>query len=184
MARIFSILAVLFAFAALSTAAPTTSPACIVQTPSVNQSTCNWYTDCAEPIFQCGSKGYPVGYGYFYCSKFAEVVPKMSEKGQTWLLGVMQCLQSALSLKLTTPLSCPSVRSYAFGTHPTCYTSGQVSFCELGVPDLLHLAPVFQERPWDLITIESQKQIATVLGTCGKQFAEKIKGIFHLPHLA
>ena len=35
-----------------------------------NTSNCDFYTQCVEPRFQCGTNGYPLAYGDRYCSKF------------------------------------------------------------------------------------------------------------------
>lgn len=31
---------------------------------------CEWYLKCLEDHYHCGPKGYPVGFGYKYCSRF------------------------------------------------------------------------------------------------------------------
>ena len=35
-----------------------------------NASNCDFYTQCVEPRFQCGTNGYPFAYGHRYCRKF------------------------------------------------------------------------------------------------------------------
>ena len=37
-----------------------------------NAGNCDFYTQCVEPRFQCGSSGYPLGYGDRYCRKFGQ----------------------------------------------------------------------------------------------------------------
>ena len=39
-------------------------------TALANAGNCDFYTQCVEPKFQCGSSGYPLGYGNRYCRKF------------------------------------------------------------------------------------------------------------------
>ena len=41
-------------------------------TALANAGNCDFYTQCVEPRFQCGSSGYPLGYGDKYCRKFGE----------------------------------------------------------------------------------------------------------------
>ena len=41
-------------------------------TALANAGNCTFYTQCVEPRFQCGSSGYPLGYGDRYCRKFEE----------------------------------------------------------------------------------------------------------------
>ena len=36
-------------------------------TALVNANNCDFYTQCVEPRFQCGTNGYPLAYGDRYC---------------------------------------------------------------------------------------------------------------------
>ena len=36
-------------------------------TALANTSKCDFYTQCVEPRFQCGTNGYPLAYGNRYC---------------------------------------------------------------------------------------------------------------------
>ena len=35
-----------------------------------NVGNCDFYTQCIEPRFQCGTNGYPLAYGNRYCHNF------------------------------------------------------------------------------------------------------------------
>ena len=39
-------------------------------TALVNANNCDFYTQCVEPKFQCGTNGYPLAYGDRYCYRF------------------------------------------------------------------------------------------------------------------
>ena len=39
-------------------------------TALANAGNCDFYTQCVEERFQCGSNGYPLGYGDTYCRRF------------------------------------------------------------------------------------------------------------------
>ena len=41
-------------------------------TALANAGNCDFYSQCVEPRFQCGSSGYPLGYGDRYCRKFGQ----------------------------------------------------------------------------------------------------------------
>lgn len=41
-------------------------------------SDCEWYVNCLEERFHCGENGYPLGYGYKYCTRFVDNLPKFS----------------------------------------------------------------------------------------------------------
>ena len=34
---------------------------------------CNFYIDCVESVVQCRDDGYALGYGFKYCTRFAEL---------------------------------------------------------------------------------------------------------------
>ena len=42
---------------------------------------CGFYKDCLEATFNCGEKGYPIGYGYKYCNRFLEEKHRFSKDG-------------------------------------------------------------------------------------------------------
>ena len=60
--------AVIISFAVLSTV-EFVPEQCIG--PKLSNTKCDWYIDCLEKVFNCGAKGYPVGYGNKYCVKFS-----------------------------------------------------------------------------------------------------------------
>ena len=39
-------------------------------TALANDGNCDFYTQCVEPRFQCGTNGYPLAYGDRYCRHF------------------------------------------------------------------------------------------------------------------
>ena len=39
-------------------------------TALANAGNCDFYTQCVEPRFQCGTNGYPIAYGDRYCRQF------------------------------------------------------------------------------------------------------------------
>ena len=40
-------------------------------TALANDGNCDFYTQCVEPKFQCGTNGYPLAYGNRYCRDLA-----------------------------------------------------------------------------------------------------------------
>ena len=57
---------------------------------------CSFYQDCVESSVACGADGYALGYGGKYCGKFVENLAEFSPEGETWILGTLTCLKSAL----------------------------------------------------------------------------------------
>lgn len=49
----------------------------------INSQSCLWYPDCLELKYQCGSQGYPIGYGFKYCNKFGQL--KTYQSARTWI---------------------------------------------------------------------------------------------------
>lgn len=97
--------------------------------------TCDFYADCLESRYHCGSEGYPMGFGDHFCKRFQNTRPNMTPAGQQWLTKTMQCLQRKLVPFATGSQSatCPSLRSTAFETHSDCYVDSGV--CTLDPSD-------------------------------------------------
>src|SRR5688572_15430052 len=70
----------------------------LFQTLCINPppNTCDFYLDCLESRYRCSSNGYPLGYGYKYCSKFKNSASGFSKQGQKWIIKTMTCLQQYL----------------------------------------------------------------------------------------
>lgn len=99
-------------------------------------SACEFYTCKDEARAQpCGDDGYYVDYGFRYCNRFSEYVrPRLSARGQVWVEGTRECLQSALDDVRYDELDCEQVRREAYDSHPPCYA--QWGFCELPLRDI------------------------------------------------
>ena len=57
------------------------------QTPSpaicqayIDSNNCDFYRDCVETRANCGEDGYPLGYGYKYCQRFADLSNMFDEQ--------------------------------------------------------------------------------------------------------
>ena len=112
---------------------------CPDPTPS-DPAQCNWYLNCLNTKFDCGSEGYPIDYGYKFCSKYDENYDDFSDQGKKWIDSVKLCLQNALLPVLNDPSSydCDSLKSYAFDTHSKCYLGNDGEFdsiCDLPIQD-------------------------------------------------
>ncbi|KZV87690.1 hypothetical protein EXIGLDRAFT_723446 [Exidia glandulosa HHB12029] len=120
--------------------------------------TCRYYIDCAEASLSCGPHGYPIGYGFHYCSLFARDLRDFSPRGRAWVLRTMTCLQHAL-VPIVPALAekvnchpgpecghdsdraCAELKELAFDTHPKCYVDSGV--CNLrSVRDYILIAKV------------------------------------------
>jgi hypothetical protein len=129
--------------------------------------TCAFYAACLETSDPCGASGYALGYGEKYCSRY-DVDDTLSPEGLVWRNAVLHCLQTALVPLLASdpPMSCDAVTTYAFDSHPTCYTAGP-SICFLPPSDVLNIVSVIDGK--DLLSLRSAKQIATVAAVCIEQ---------------
>ncbi|ESK95050.1 hypothetical protein Moror_13940 [Moniliophthora roreri MCA 2997] len=133
-----------------------------------------FYSDCLEKHFQCGLEGYPIGYGFKYCTKFStpENLARFSQKGQAWMWSTMHCLQLALvpelQLLATSPGACDSLEEKAFDTHASCYVSS--GLCTLPpsdwlvIVDIVGLSTLFGS--WDAL-----KESLEASGGCFELFA-------------
>jgi hypothetical protein len=144
---------------------------------------CDYYRCVEEERLSCGESGYPLGYGQRYCEilsaiDFPASLPGLNQAvhpadGNVWKSGVRSCLQEQMDkfFAADPKPSCQDLRSFAFGSHPLCYTQ-EVSFCNLNVPSIvavgLHIAPQ------DLLTAESQQQVRDTAKICVAQFDQRL----------
>ena len=136
--------------------------------------TCAFYSQCLESAFPCGESGYAIGYGEKYCSRY-DVEAGFSAAGVVWRNAVLHCLQEKLVplLEETSTLTCDGVTTFAFDSHPGCYTEGP-SICFLPPGDVYNVVKTIDGQ--DLLSLRSAKQMAAVAGTCLVQLGG---AIFH-----
>ncbi|KAJ3162083.1 hypothetical protein HDU86_005781 [Geranomyces michiganensis] len=139
--------------------------------------TCSFYDQCLESAHPCGKDGYGLGYGSVYCNSFKDNISRFSPKGQVWIQSVMHCLQVNLVPVLDDDnLTCPQLKTFAFGTHPQCYV--QAGFCKLPPTDLAVLLNIIGLKT--LFTPETFIQGLKVGGDCSKEYiADILRVIFH-----
>lgn len=133
--------------------------------------TCTFYSSCAEAALPCGNSGYAIGYGLKNCNKFMQRLTHFSAAGQAWIFRVMTCLQKFL---INGPLQrcgldCSSLKSDAFGSHPTCYVNSGV--CDLPISDWVQLVITIRD---DLLTLDTLKQAVTTGGNCLVHYLQEI----------
>jgi len=137
-------------------------PACANPPPK----TCSFYRSCAEAKQPCGSEGYALGYGEYFCSKFTQNINGFSQAGQNWVYSVMTCLQKALISAVTCDVSCSSIESAAFASHAPCYVEAGV--CDLSFGDWLQIiGVVWDKRTRDALT-ETLHQAQQTSSACGE----------------
>jgi hypothetical protein len=147
-----------------------TPASCLAPVPR----TCAFYSACLEADMPCGESGYAVGYGEKYCSRF-DVDPGLSPAGLAWRDAVLHCLQEALvpELAQVSTMTCDAITTFAFDSHPVCYTEGP-SICFLPPSDVASVLGTIDGK--DLLSLRSAKQMAAVAATCVEQLAG---AIFH-----
>jgi hypothetical protein len=141
---------------------------------------CEFYVKCLEDKFQCGSDGYPVGYGYRYCNKFLQYFDEFPPAGQDWIKKTLVCLkQELVPVMDNDDTSCSTVYSIAFNSHPQCYVKS--GFCDLFVDygnikqTLSALFKVYDIK--DFASATSLKQVFQTATMCGGDFVFKIMKI-------
>lgn len=155
---------------------------------SVTQHDCDFYSKCLEPKFQCGAEGYPMGYGFKYCSKFLSHQQNFPQKGQEWINKTLLCLKQAL-VPFTTQSkkanTCKNILDSAFDSHPNCYVES--GFCELffqadAIKTMQALLGVYEVQTFaNLISI---KQVLQTIKLCGVDVIKKIWEIIHGSEMA
>ncbi|XP_078700603.1 uncharacterized protein LOC144927183 isoform X1 [Branchiostoma floridae x Branchiostoma belcheri] len=125
---------------------------------------CDFYTACLEDKYSCGAKGYPVGYGHRYCTRFSTYYNEFNDEGKAWIDDVRRCLMSALvPIYKSNSYSCDEVKTLAFTSHPTCYTESGDRFCKVFWSNKLALLKVFEAD--DFLGEDSALAIEQILMT-------------------
>ncbi|CAG8781697.1 5888_t:CDS:2, partial [Gigaspora rosea] len=97
----------------------------ICNSPKVN--TCNFYKECLENKFHCGTNGYPIQYGDKNCNKFLNALNQFSDPGKKWVTDTMLCLQNALvSTYNNDKATCSEIENTAFDSHARCYVDSGI----------------------------------------------------------
>jgi hypothetical protein len=145
--------------------------------------TCDFYPKCLEAKYKCGPKGYPIGYGFKYCSKFVQYIDEFPPQGQQWIRKTLVCLKQSLIKEFT---NCQQVFNAAFDSHPQCYY--QAGFCDLFLDSknitktIQALLKVYEIQ--DFASATSMKQIFQTAQICGTDYMGKLgnvlKEIFHI----
>ncbi|RDB27688.1 hypothetical protein Hypma_003254 [Hypsizygus marmoreus] len=125
---------------------------------------CAFYADCLESQYHCGEAGYPIGYGEHFCEKFGAQRGELSERGQSWMLNTMHCLQTQLvpeATGATVGVTCDSLEKKAFESHAGCYVKN--GLCTLPLTDwlaivhIVGLKTLFESKEAFLATLEAEK---------------------------
>ncbi|KAJ7212452.1 hypothetical protein C8J57DRAFT_1141464 [Mycena rebaudengoi] len=137
---------------------------------------CTFYTECLEAKYNCGTEGYPISYGFHFCTKFAESRSKLSSEGQAWISNTMLCLQNALVPEATgapgAEATCEDLKTKAFATHAGCYVDS--GLCSLPLKDWEKVS-VEIVGPGTLVeSLDALKATASVGLKCAKFFLEVV----------
>ncbi len=133
---------------------------------------CDYYQNCVESYLSCGSGGYALGYGRFYCQRFLDT-NYTTYVGDQWRDATLLCLQRELSLFLYfTPYrtkTCPIIKKYAYETHANCYVRPEqgrpeLSICYLPPADVLLTTQNL--KAVDILRWGGLKQMAQVARLC------------------
>lgn len=140
-------------------------------------SDCQFYKTCLEDSYHCGETGYPIGYGYRYCSKFSQYIGEFSESGQLWIRKTLVCLkQTLVPLVNSATTTCQIINDAAFDSHPRCYVSS--GFCELFfdpahiLTNVKGLLEVYEIK--DMSQPITLKQMIQTAGMCGQGVVDKL----------
>ena len=113
-------------------------------TALANAGNCDFYAQCVEPRFQCGTNGYPFAFGDSSCTHFIYKRSCFTTavsfqcflfyfikfiQGQSWIENVKSCLMKAIlnSTVYKSNGTCSQLQTFAFNSHQSCYTDN--GFC-------------------------------------------------------
>ncbi len=144
---------------------------------------CDYYVCVEEERLSCGDSGYPIGYGKRYCEILSSIdYPQAKDEhakavhpadGNVWKSDVRTCLQVEMDkyFAANKKPSCDQLRSFAFGSHPKCYTQ-KTSFCDLNPAAIVAVG--LNIAPGDLLTAESQQQVRDTAKICVDQMNKRL----------
>ena len=148
------------------------------KTPKLGQ--CGFYSACLERALPCGEEGYALGFGERFCT--ASRNADLSDKGRSWAVGVMACLQHALVPRVlqagafttepASPAVCSALFEEGFATHPACYTHPDHSICFLPPGDLKAILGIIGVD--EVFTKRTRAQVRQTIGVCIGQVTKKI----------
>jgi hypothetical protein len=146
--------------------------------------TCEYY-DCVEnELLACGSRGYTLSYGKFYCEKFEAVRPRshitpherelFPVEWEQWLSKTANCLHSAIDnyFEANPFPTCNALRESAFASHASCYTSGD-SFCFLPPRQIANIGRIISVRGFS--RPETIAQVSETAAICVQQIDNRIR---------
>ena len=150
-----------FAFAQVSRCVPSAS-------------SCAFYT-CVEQSLQCErgprSDSYLIQYGLKYCERFSSL--RLDAVGTRWTTSTKLCLQQRLAglLRSNPRPSCAALTSFAFASHPACYTQPSSSVCDLSIRTQARISTTVDTS--DLLTRRSVVQVGQVAQTCARRIINR-----------
>ena len=94
-------------------------------------------------------------------------------RGEEWLKATANCLQQRLEDwgKHSAELSCSALQSFAFSTHPDCYTQNP-SFCALSLENVVRVGLTI--RPAMLLSSDSLPQVQATAAICVSQLSARL----------
>lgn len=137
--------------------------------PSPNN--CTFYQLCLESNYHCGSEGYPLGFGAYYCTKFLSSLSSFSHTGQQWISNVLLCLQRALIPDAIgapdAAVGCKELEEKAFSSHPSCYVGA--GFCTLPPEDWGGVVEVVGVEGLSAL-VSITRDVVRIMGMCGEVY--------------
>ncbi|XP_066263914.1 uncharacterized protein [Branchiostoma lanceolatum] len=81
---------------------------------------------CLEKKFDCKVVGFPVGYGYRFCSKIVTHYEEFDADGKAWIDDVKKCLTKALiPIYKSKSYTCPLLKTFGMDTYPVCFAQAK-----------------------------------------------------------
>lgn len=133
-----------------------------------NVDSCGFYL-CEEEKSQCGSRGYPLGFGFKFCQVFLNTEHRYSPEAHLWLRQVRVCLmETYVEAQSAQPQrTCGEIKSQSFRSHVGCYE--ETGFCELRTQDQMKIFWALRES---VIYPEVYQDAQAVLRTCALRKAQ------------
>jgi len=88
---------------------------------------CEFYgIPCLEKKFNCLVGGFPVGYGYRFCSKIETHYEEFDADGKAWIDSVRVCLTKALiPIYKSKSYTCPTLKTFGLNSYRGCFQNSK-----------------------------------------------------------
>ncbi|CAI9729186.1 XP_029640870.1uncharacterized protein LOC115215717 [Octopus vulgaris] len=126
---------------------------------------CTYYT-CINDRYPCGSEGFAIRFGLYYCMRMRNKINSLNAAGRVWANSTLRCQSEALNpLYQSSSQSCKSISDAGFDAMHRCFIEN--NFCDINWDNRDAIWDIFDATDLGPGSAASQKMWSKVLKTSG-----------------